>query len=169
MKSPRLQRAPFAYTYVHTKDLATLGTKNCGSSPHMHPNRHYMQVHTLCTMYTYIGTDIPVFGKDRIIQNDLLKQFDEFTGKVGIHEGLHSDRHFIGVLGLTEGSLHHLVHQRPQVRLICENLGPQFGILATNQVACFRLEQTVFVANLMTTRGDETVPCYRRYRTVCKS
>ena len=128
---------------------------------------------TLCTVYTYVYTYIcmyvPVFGKDRIIQNDLLQQFDEFTGEVGIHEGLHSDRHFVGVLGLTEGSLHHLVHQRPQVRLVCENLGPQFGILATNQVACFRLEQTVFIANLMTTRGDETVPFHRRYRTVCES
>lgn len=50
----------------------------------------------------------PVLTEHWIIQNDFLQQFNELIGKICSHEGLHSDRHFLGVLGLWQRSLDNL-------------------------------------------------------------
>ena len=53
-------------------------------------------------------TASPVLTEDRVIQDDLLQEFDELVGQVSGHEGLDSDRDLLWVLGLRQGCLHHL-------------------------------------------------------------
>lgn len=50
----------------------------------------------------------PVLAEDRVIQDDLLQQLDQLIGKVSSHEGLDCDRHFLWILSLRQGCLHHL-------------------------------------------------------------
>lgn len=50
----------------------------------------------------------PVLAEDGVIQDDLLQQLDQLIGEVGSHEGLDCDRHFLWVLSLRQGRLHHL-------------------------------------------------------------
>lgn len=42
----------------------------------------------------------PVLTKDRVIQDNLLKQLNELIWKVSSHEGLHRDRYLLWILRL---------------------------------------------------------------------
>ncbi len=40
-------------------------------------------------------------GEDRVLQDDLLEELDEFVWQIGGHEGLHSHGDILGVLHTT--------------------------------------------------------------------
>lgn len=50
----------------------------------------------------------PVLAKHRVIKDNLLQKLNELVGKVGGHEGLDGDRHFLRILGLRQGCLNNL-------------------------------------------------------------
>ena len=59
-------------------------------------------------MLEFQNAPLPVITEDRILENNLLEQFDELIGKVGGHEGLNCHGDVFWVLGLREGRLHNL-------------------------------------------------------------
>lgn len=50
----------------------------------------------------------PVLTEDRVVQDDLLQELNELVGKVGGHEGLDRNRHFLWILRLRQSSLDNL-------------------------------------------------------------
>ena len=55
-----------------------------------------------------MANNLPVFTEDRVVQHNLLQEFNEFVRQVSGHEGLDCDGHLLGVLSLRQSSLHHL-------------------------------------------------------------
>lgn len=57
---------------------------------------------------TQFWHDTPVLTEYRIIENYFLQQFNKLIGKICSHEGLHSNRHLLRILGLWQCSLYNL-------------------------------------------------------------
>ena len=89
-------------------------------------------------------------SEDRVlIQHNLLQQFDQLIWQVSCHEGLDSHGHILWVLGLTEGSLDHLVYEWTTIGVaLIEDLSPEVSVTTPDQVAGLTLEQRVLIANL---------------------
>ena len=84
----------------------------------------------------------------RVVNDNLFEKFDKLIGQISSHKCLDGDRDVLGVLGLGQCGLNHLVDQGSAVLVfIIENLGPQVHITASDQVAGLRLEQGVLVAH----------------------
>ena len=77
-----------------------------------------------------------------LIQDNLLKQLNEFIGKVSRHEGLYRHGNILWILSLTEGSLNHLVNELATVSILWvkDNL-PEFWFTAPHKVAGLTLEE----------------------------
>ena len=82
------------------------------------------------------------------MENNSLKKFNQVLWQVGIDECLYSDRYFIDVFGLRQGSLDHLLDNvlSMSVRRI-KHFGPKAGLLTLNQVAGLSSVKISFVSN----------------------
>ena len=91
---------------------------------------------------------IPVVREHGVLQHNFLQQLNQLIGQVSGHEGLHGDGDVLGVLGLGQGGLDHLVDQgSPVLVLVIEDLGPELHVPPLDQVAGLGLEQTVLIAD----------------------
>jgi len=89
-----------------------------------------------------------VIREDRALQDNLLEELNQLVGKVGGHKCLDCDGDVLRVLGLGQGSLHHLVNQGPPVLvLVIEHLCPQLHVTPLYQVAGLGLEQAILIAD----------------------
>lgn len=78
----------------------------------------------------------PVLTEYRVIENYFLQQFNKLIGKICSHEGLHSNRHLLRILGLWQCSLYNLW---------AESLTSQVSQVQASQVRTVKAFNTVAV------------------------
>ena len=91
---------------------------------------------------------IAVVAEDGAVEDNLLEELDELVGQIGRHESFDGNRNVFGVLRLRQGRLDHLIDElAAELVALVEHFDPQLGIPALNQIARFRFEQRVVVAD----------------------
>lgn len=84
-----------------------------------------------------------------VVQNDAFEQLNQMLWKLSVDESLDSDRNFVDIFGLRQGSLDNLLNYVLSVRVLrVKNLGPKCGLLAFNQVAGLSSVQVCLVCDL---------------------
>lgn len=90
-----------------------------------------------------------ILSEVRVVQNDAFKQLNQMLWKLSVDESLDSDRNFVDILGLRQGSLDDLLNYVLSVRVLgVKNLGPKCRLLAFNQVAGLSSVQVCLICDL---------------------